>query len=93
MTYLGKRQELLLREALRRWSRFYKNEHRSLTEAWTGLGTATEYAPAVKGGYMELVDKPTPGYQTWWKLTAKGAAIVQEGLDLGITHETIEKGS
>ena len=89
MTRLGRRQRAILREALRRYCRFHKG--RTLTRGWTGLGTATDYAPVVRGGYMEVATGLNPGYDTWWRLTAKGAAIVQEWLDAGITHETVEE--
>jgi hypothetical protein len=90
MTELGIRQRWLLREALRRFTRFHQAEGKPLTEAWTGLGTATEYEPVVQAGYMTVATSPNPGYMTWWRLTDKGAEIVQGWLDAGLTHEAIE---
>jgi hypothetical protein len=85
---LGKRQREILREALRRYTRFHNGK--PLTQAWTGLGPATTYKPAVDGGYMEIVGEPNPRYNCWWRLTDKGAAIVQAWLDAGQSHETVE---
>lgn len=90
MATLGKNQEALLREALRRFTRFHGGE--SLTLAWTGLGSATEYKPAVDGGYMVVTASGwNRGYDCWWRLTDKGAAIVQGWLDGGLTHRHIEE--
>ena len=75
MSGLGRRQADILQEALCRYKLFHQGEE--LTTAWTGLGTATFYGPVAKGGYMEMVHGPNPGYDVWWRLTRKGAAIVQ----------------
>jgi len=90
MARLGINQRWLLKEALRRYTRFHQAEGKALTGAWTGLGTATEYAPVVQAGYMTVATSPNPGYMTWWRLTDKGAEIVQGWLDAGLTYETIE---
>lgn len=87
-TKLGTRQYALLREALRRYSQFHKGK--PMTEAWTGLGVASVYAPVVRAGYMELVHEPNRGYDSWWRLTPKGATIVQAWLDAGDDHHTVE---
>jgi len=63
-----------------------------LTEAWTGLGTYTTYKPAYDADLMTYATGPNPGYVTWWKLTNKGAAIVQQWLDQGYTYKNIEDG-
>ena len=76
MKRLGVRQKALLQEAARRYTKFHQGE--SLLEAWTGLGSATEYATAAKAGLMEIATNPNPGYITWWRLTTKGAAIVEQ---------------
>ena len=87
---LGKNQQWLLKEALRRYTRFHQGEPLTSAHTWTGLGSETQYAPVADAGYMEIATTRNPGYSTWWKLTEKGAAIVQQWLDEGITHETIE---
>ena len=89
MARLGTRQEAILREACRRYLRFHRGS--PLTKVWTGLGTATEYAPAVKGGYMARIHDPNRRYLCWWRLTEKGAAIVQEWIDSGLTYQIIEQ--
>lgn len=80
----------LLAEALRRYKRFHDGT--PLTEAMTGLGSITEYAPAVKAGLMEPVCNPKPRITQWWKLTPAGAAIIQSWLDAGFNNEDIESG-
>jgi hypothetical protein len=84
------RQYRLLLEALRRFTRFA--EGRSLTVAWTGLGSASAYKPALDGGLMTYATEPNPGYSTWFRLTEAGAAIVGKWLDAGFTHRHIERG-
>lgn len=79
----------LLCEALRRYTRFHSDEE--LTKAWTGLGTATEYKRVADKGLMEPVFD-NPRHMVWWKLTPKGAEIVQKWLDKGITYSDIESG-
>ncbi len=69
---LGVRQKALLREAARRWENFGRLGGSSMTEAWTGLGSATEYAPVVKAGLMECATQLNPNCITWWRLTEKG---------------------
>lgn len=82
----------LLTEALRRYARFHKGE--SLTEAWTGLGSARDYRNALQGGYMEWINGVgNPGYTYWLRLTEKGAKIVQAWLDKGFDYQDIETGA
>lgn len=74
---LGVRQKRLLREAARRWklhgaARDGRFGGREMTTAWTGLGSATEYAPVVRAGYMECATSLNPNCITWWRLTEKG---------------------
>jgi len=84
-------QHTLLCEALRRYTRFHNKE--SLTQAWTGLGFPSEYKMAIKAGLMDYVfDNRTPRIMHWYKLTDRGAEIVQDWLDLGFTYEDIESG-
>ncbi len=77
-------KDWLLKEALRRWNMGTKGQRtggETLTTAWTGLGSATQYKPAVDAGLMECATQLNPGYLTWWRLTEKGAAIVQKLID------------
>ena len=72
---LGVRQKRLLREALHRWDLRMDGFHtggETLTTAWTGLGSASEYAPVAKAGLMECATELNPGFPTWWRLTEKG---------------------
>ncbi len=84
---LTKNQHYLLVEALRRSLRFHPGE--SLTVAWTGLGSATQYK-SVSRCFMKIATSPNPGYSTWWKLTELGAKIVQSWIDLDYTYVKIE---
>ncbi len=90
---LTKRKHWLLCEALRRYCRFHLQDlRRPLIDAWTGLGSYTQYKPALDSGLMIYATSPNPGYTTWWRLTEKGAKIVQGWLDTGFTHADIEAG-
>ena len=93
MMRIPKHRHWLLCEALRRHTRF--NLHgtdlrKPLTEAWTGLGSYSEYRTVLDAGLMTYATRPNPGYITWWKLTESGAKIVQYWLDQGFTYEDIE---
>lgn len=88
MRKLTERQKAYLLEALRRYTRFHNGEE--LIKAWTGLGSYTQYKSVVDAGLMTRVHAPNPGYMVWWKLTDKGAAIVQRWLDAGITYKEVE---
>jgi hypothetical protein len=90
MKRLGTRQYDLLCEALRRYTRFHAGK--PLTSAWTGLGTATEYAPAVRAWLM-VPYASIPRANTWFLLTEKGAAIVKSWLEAGFTYADIEAES
>jgi len=87
-------QHTLLCEALRRYTRFGIGDGKSLTEAWTGLGFTSYYKIALETGLMTYIDgdKPYPRILHWFRLTDKGAKIVQNWLDLGFTYEDIENG-
>jgi hypothetical protein len=83
----------LLLEALRRWLFTPGQPHlgsERLDEAWLGLGTYTVYKQAIEAGLMTYVHKPNPGYIQWWRLTPKGAAIVQGWIDAGVMVENYE---
>ena len=82
-----KRQHMLLNEAARRWlmgmpvkGRDYTGK--SLIEAWTGLGSATDYKPVLDAGLMVYVSGPNRGFMAWFKLTEAGAEYVRILLDL-----------
>lgn len=72
----------LLLEAFERFECFHVRSGRgkwteeSLRAAWTGYGSATKYAPAVKGGYMTPVTRIEKGTSGWFHLTPRGAEIV-----------------
>ena len=85
---LGVHQKAMLLEALRRYSRFHRDE--KLTIAWTGLGSFSQHETVYNAGLMTYATSPNPGYMTWWRLTEKGAEIVQKWLDAGYTHRNIE---
>jgi len=73
---LSHRQRALLGEAAYRYTRFSRG--RSLTEAWTGLGSRTTYEPVLDAGLMEWIHEPAPGRPGWLRLTEAGAKIIQE---------------
>lgn len=83
----------LLLEALRRWL-FHPGEphlgSERLDGAWLGLGLYSTYKPAIKSGLMTYVHEPNDKYIQWWRLTPKGAVIVQKWLDEGVTVESFE---
>jgi hypothetical protein len=59
-----------------------------ITEAWTGLGSATHYKPVVDAGLMEPVHEAHPGHSIWWKLTEKGVlAMIMLGWIEGELYE------
>ncbi|MFA5234783.1 MAG: hypothetical protein WC390_10320 [Sulfurimonas sp.] len=86
---MTKKSKLLLIEAMRRWFMLHPNFDKptrdQLTAEWTGLGTTIDYAPAVKNGLMQPV-RSTSGCvaDIWWRLTDKGAGIIQDWLSKGI---------
>lgn len=76
---LNSRPFALLCEALRRHTRFnLRDLKKPLSEAWTGLGTYTDYKPAIVADLMTYVHRPNPRCIQWWRLTDRGAAIVQQ---------------
>lgn len=85
-----KAQAKLLREAWRRWKmRSMPNPNRSLTTAWTGLGSASYYKPVLDAGLMEPVHGLDPGSTIWWRLTEKGvlAMIILGWIEGGLDEE------
>ena len=87
---LSKNQRILLLEAARRYIRFHMGE--PITQAWTGLGSASAYKPVHDAGYMEPATGLNPRAATWWRLTEKGAAIVKV-LTSSMTLGELEKGA
>ena len=88
---LSTNQHYLLCEALRRYTRFNLLDLKyPLDKAWTGLGSYTTYKPALNANLMTYIHEPNPRCIQWWKLTEKGAAIVQNWLDEGFDYHDIE---
>ena len=86
---LGRNQLEILLEALRRYSRFgYK---KSITQAWTGLGSASVYKSCADAGLMTIATSPNPKYSTWWRLTEKGAKV-RAMLSMGYDYKSVENG-
>lgn len=96
---LGKRQRILMLEAARRWlqeTRYLytssieariafvaaNNEHR-MVEAWTGIGTKSDYQTVVDAGLMTYVHF-RHGSIKWWRMTEKGASLVQSWVHAGL---------
>lgn len=78
-------QHSLLLEALRR-RQLHEGKTdplKPLEQDWTGLGFPSEYKPVVEAGLMEGVHGETARVMNWYRLTAKGALIVQKWLDEG----------
>lgn len=76
-------QHALLVEALRRFEAFGIRREgkqwtiRDLTTTWTGLGTRTDYKPAVDAGLMKIYNESyAERVDCWWLLTEEGAKIV-----------------
>ncbi len=88
---LTKDQRWLLGEALRRFLRF--GNGKGITQAWTGLGSYSQYKSALDAGYMTYATKPNPGHMTWWKLSRRGALIVRRWINAGVTYQQIEEGT
>jgi hypothetical protein len=67
--------ERLMNEAIRRYCLFHAGE--PLRNAWIGLGTATEYKPAIDEGLMIFHDgvKPYKRCMGWLILTDKGTTL------------------
>jgi len=82
-------QYQLLLEALRRFT--MRDRNKTLRYEWTGLGTYAVYRPVIEADLMESIDAPklckARRLDQWWRLTDKGAAIVQLWLDAGYGAE------
>lgn len=90
---ISRRSLPLLLEATRRWLNADPHERaKGIEDAWTGLGSATDYAPAVRAGLMTVATEPNPGYRTWWKLTPQGAAIAMSWIARGLRLEHFRTG-
>lgn len=85
----SKRAKPILIEAMRRWLKPHdrRTGGDTMTKAWTGLGLVTEYAPAVKQGFMESATDSAPGCRRWYRLTQAGADVVAGWIGRGITWE------
>lgn len=90
MKKLTNMQKAILLEALRRYTKFHQNPKELLNQAWTGLGTRTDYRPVLDAGLMTFVEEPYPRCSQWLRLTDKGTAIVQKWLDAGLSYKDIE---
>jgi hypothetical protein len=76
----------LMVEAVRRHTMNSEgNRHKPLGEKWLGLGSKTEYAPALDQGLMQWVSVPQRGCQGWLKLTPLGENVFLKFLSCGIT--------
>ena len=69
-------QRDLMLEAIRRLEQFHPNE--DPLAAWSGLGTRTDYKPALDAGLMEWASAPAPRCMGWLRLTEKGLAEVDQ---------------
>ena len=91
---LGQQSYRCLLEAFRRLAMGNNPTRQSVTEAWTGLGSVSEYRQAWLHGYMEPVYPPlVPRVKQWWKLTRKGAEIVLAWQAMGFTSDDLSTGS
>ena len=68
----------LLDEAVRRWHlQEANNNSTTLTAAWLGLGTKSEYLAGMKAGlFLPIHGLPQPRTNGWWQLTDVGATVV-----------------
>jgi len=86
---LSQRQHNLLTEALRRYTMPGSTaSNQPIAEAWTGLGSYTEYAPCVPS-FMVCIHAQghTPGITNWWKLNDEGVRVVSEWIRQGYHSE------
>ncbi len=96
---LGKRQRTLMLGAARRWlmetrSVFRNNiearvafvagdNRKGMVNAWTGIGTRSDYQTVVDAGLMIYVHF-CHGSTKWWRMTNKGADLVQSWIHAGL---------
>ncbi len=97
---LGKMQRVLMLEAARRWLQETRylyvdtvearaaftaaNQEKRMAEAWTGVGTKSEYQTVVNAGLMTQNQGCRHGGTKWWRMTDKGAALVQRWIHAGL---------
>ena len=96
---IGRRQRLLILEAARRWlietqsvfsnnvpsriSFIAKDNRKGMVNAWTGIGTQSDYQTVVDAGLMTYVHF-CHGSTKWWRMTNKGADLVQSWIHAGL---------
>jgi len=61
------------------------NRYKSLGEKWLGLGSKSEYQPALTAGLMRWVSIPSRGCQGWLRLTPLGENLFLKIVSHGIT--------
>lgn len=97
---LGPRQRSLMIEAARRWLQETRylyvdtvearaaftaaNQEKRMVEAWTGVGTKSEYRTVVNGGLMAINLGCRHRSTRWFRMTEKGAALVQRWIHAGL---------
>jgi hypothetical protein len=71
-------------EGYRRWILF--NKDKPAKDVWAGLGTSSQYNPAIKDGYMKWVEflPPMKRQVGWLKLTDSGVDIIEKIKSKGI---------
>jgi hypothetical protein len=81
--YLDVGEYHILCGALKCYLRFHKRER--LEEANLGIGHRILFESVARSGlmYCATPEYPQTGFTTWWKLTRKGAAIVQSWINTG----------
>lgn len=90
---LTQNQHWLLCEALRRFECFHRDQKwtiKNLTEAWTGLGSKTNYKPVLNAGLMVIAGTYYKGVSNWFRLTNTGAKIVKKWHDAGYVCKNYE---
>lgn len=70
----------LLGEAWRRVFIKYPYETKSLDDPFLGLGTPSEYRPAVEAGLMRPSYREVPRANNWYCLTKLGQEIVKQAI-------------
>lgn len=96
---LGKAQKALMLEAARTWlletqsvfrnniatrlAFVAKDNRKGMVNAWTGIGTRSDYRTVVDAGLMTYVHF-CQGSTKWWRMTDKGAILVQSWIHAGL---------
>jgi hypothetical protein len=80
MKTYGPKQTFLFYEAARRFIQFNQmsGKNKTLTEAWTGLGTMSVYQSMYNAGLMIPIRPYYQYCETWWMLTKRGAKVVKK---------------